>query len=261
MSLHPKDPGISNFVIPQLAEMINILAESDIDSDLLFMGGDLEAATLLDGYRSGLFPMPLEGDQIGWFSPVHRGLFITMERYDGSLPFRITRSLKKSLSKFTFTLNTSFEDVLDNCANPERPGSWITPQIHDAYVNLNRLGWAHSFEVWTIDNGVRVLAGGLYGVAIGGLFAGESMFHHKTDGSKAALLVLVATMVGHGGLIIDTQWQTEHLASMGAISIPRSDYLELLDEALSRPLPYPFATGFAGDISLTLDSGPYVAFN
>lgn len=250
MSLNPRDPGVSNFAIPQLDEIIKILIDPDFNSELIFTGGDLSPATLLSAYRSGLFPMPLDNAQLGWFSPVQRGVFITMTRYDGTLPIRISKSLRKSIRKFRFSLDLNFEEVITRCADPSRSGSWITPAVKQAYLKLHEMGWAHSFETWKTIEGKPRLAGGLYGIAIGGLFAGESMFHDVTDGSKAALVALTSEMVKGGGLLIDTQWNTNHLASMGAITLPRIDYLQLLDEALSRPLPNIFAGGFSGNIEL-----------
>lgn len=251
MSLHPRDPGISNFAIPQLEEMINILVDMNFDSELIFSGGDLSPATLLGAYRSGLFPMPLDNKQLGWFSPQQRGVFITMTRYDGSLPIRVSGSLRKSIRKFSFSQNLAFEEVITRCADPLRSGSWITPTVKQAYLELHEMGWAHSFETWRTIDGESKLAGGLYGIAIGGLFAGESMFHDVTDGSKAALVALTSEMVKGGGLLIDTQWNTAHLASMGAITLSRFDYLNLLEEALSRPLPKLFANAFSGNLKIS----------
>ncbi len=252
MSLNSKDPGISQFAIPELSEMINILASSNFDSDLIFHGGDLSPATLLNAYRSGLFPMPLENRRLGWFCPAQRGVFITVRREDGNLPAHISRSLRKSLDRFSFSINLAFGEVISNCANPERTGSWITAEIKDAYLLLHKMGWAHSFEVWTGKGQTKELAGGLYGVAIGGLFAGESMFHNQTDASKAALIVLISKMVQQGGLVIDTQWNTDHLASMGTETIPRMEYLGLLEAALSLPCPEIFSQPHRGPIDLNL---------
>ncbi len=237
-----------------MGEMINILANSNFSSDLIFHGGDLSPATLLDAYRSGLFPMPLENRNLGWFCPAQRGIFITVRGQDGSLPTHVSRSLRKSIDRFSFSVNLAFDQVISSCANPERTGSWITAEIKDAYIRLHKMGWAHSFEVWTEKAEGRELAGGLYGVAIGGLFAGESMFHNAADASKAALIALMSKMVEQGGILIDTQWNTNHLSSMGAVTIPRIEYLGLLEEALSLPCPEIFAEPNRGPIELNLET-------
>ena len=243
MSLNPRDPGFSKFAVPQIAELIDILVSSNFNSDIIFQGGDLSPATLLAAYRSGLFPMPLEGSKLGWFCPKWRGTFLANTRNMGSIPYQISRSLRKSINRFTYSMDLAFRDVISNCANPQRPGSWITPVIQDAYIRLHELGWAHSFEVWIGQGAQKELVGGLYGVAIGGLFAGESMFHKRSDASKAALAVLISTMLEQGGTLIDTQWMTRHLESLGGLAIPRMEYLHLLDEAISLPLPEIFEKG------------------
>lgn len=243
MTFTPKDPGISRFNIPDLDEMTTLLAEDAFSSDLIFLGGDLAPATLLNGYRSGIFPMPVDDNQIGWFCPQKRGVFLLYGENDKQSPMKISRSLRKSLRKFNYSIDLAFEQVITGCADPARPGGWITPQIQEAYSELFRLGWAHSIEAWIIEDNCRVLAGGLYGISIGGLFAGESMFHSRTDGSKAALYALTSQMAKSGGLLVDAQWQTSHLQSLGAIELPRLDYLDLLKQALSMPLPNLFKLG------------------
>ena len=127
------------------------------------------------------------------------------------------------------TRNHAFNDVIVNCADPRRPSGWIDRSIIDAYNKLHLTGWAHSFEVWDADE----LVGGLYGVRINHFFAGESMFHHATDASKVALVHLVDWLNNTGGQLLDVQWTTEHLVSLGATDIARTDYLELLKDAVS----------------------------
>lgn len=183
-------------------------------------GGDLEPATLISAYRHGLFPMPL-GHRLGWWSPDPRGVI----PLDG---LRVSRSLRRSLSRYDVTVDLVFADVVALCGDPRRPHGWISPPILQAYVELHRLGYAHSVEVWDDD----VLVGGLYGVATAGLFAGESMFHHATDASKVALLALVSVMGDEGMTLLDVQWATDHLQTLGAIEIPRVEYLDLLADAL-----------------------------
>lgn len=194
------------------------------NDDLVAAGADLEPATLVRAYRSGLFPMGIgrTNRQIGWWSPAARGI----------LPLdaiRITRSMRQSARRYTVDINTSFGEVIRACASPTREGVWITRQFIDAYEELHRLGWAHSVEA---RNAEGHLVGGLYGVRIGGFFAGESMFHLAPDASKVALVHLAGAMVAAGMRLLDTQWVTPHLESLGAVEIPRSDYLALLADAL-----------------------------
>jgi leucyl/phenylalanyl-tRNA--protein transferase len=149
---------------------------------------------------------------------------------------RVSRSLRRACARFEVRVDTAFEAVVDGCADPARPGRWITGAVREAYVGLHRLGWAHSVEVWDDDG----LAGGLYGVAVGGLFAGESMFHRRTDASKVAVVGLVDRLRGGGARLLDVQWVTPHLASLGAVDVPRQRYLDLLADAVRQPLPAAF---------------------
>jgi leucyl/phenylalanyl-tRNA--protein transferase len=146
--------------------------------------------------------------------------------------------LRRSLRHFQVCVDTDFAGVVEGCADPSRSGRWITPEIVAAYTELHRLGWAHSIEVMRDGR----LVGGLYGMAIGGLFAGESMFHRETDASKAAIAGLVDIVAADGDArrIIDVQWRTPHLATLGVTDVPRSAYLRLLAAALTAPLPAPF---------------------
>ena len=151
---------------------------------------------------------------------------------------RVTRSMRQSARQFEIRVDTAFADVVAGCADPGREGGWIDDQIVAAYSELHRLGWAHSVEAWRDGE----LAGGLYGVAIGGLFAGESMFSRARDASKVALMGLVDLLSDEHAdrRLLDTQWQTPHLATLGVIEIPRSDYLTRLERALDLPLPAAF---------------------
>jgi leucyl/phenylalanyl-tRNA--protein transferase len=148
----------------------------------------------------------------------------------------VSRSLRRSLRRFEIRIDTAFDEVIEACADPRRPHGWISPDIRFAYRRLYELGWVHSVEAWDEDGG---LAGGLYGVAIGGLFAGESMFHRRTDASKAALAGLVGLLREDGDTarLLDVQWMTPHLASLGAVEVARKEYLDLLADAVSRRLP------------------------
>lgn len=202
--------------------------------DLIGVGADLEPGTLLAAYRSGIFPMglgPRGGGVMGWWSPDPRGVLFPRD-------LRVSRSLRRSVRTFEFRVDTAFEEVVDACAAPGRTGRWITPSIARAYGELHRLGWAHSVETWRDGE----LVGGLYGVAIGGLFAGESMFHRVTDASKAALVHLVGLVSPTDGLI-DVQWRTDHLATLGVTEVTRTAYLRLVRDALDRSLPRAFSDG------------------
>jgi leucyl/phenylalanyl-tRNA--protein transferase len=198
--------------------------------DLIALGADLQPGTLLAAYRTGVFPMPLAADAtIGWFSPVERAVL----PLDG---MHVTRSMRRAARRYAVTIDSVFADVVKGCADPAREGGWIDGPMTEAYVRLHELGWAHSIEVWADDG---VLAGGLYGVAIGGLFCGESMFHRRRDASKVALMALVDLLRADGrpDRLLDVQWVTPHLASLGVVVVGRSTYLRLLARALAAPLP------------------------
>ena len=188
---------------------------------LVAVGADLEPATLLAAYRSGLFPMPFGRRRVGWWSPDPRGVL----PLDG---LHVSRSLRRSCTRFEVMFDTSFETVVRRCADPSRPHGWINDEIIRAYVRLHDLGWAHSVEAWLDGE----LVGALYGVRIGGLFAGESMFHSATDASKVALVTLVQWLRDTEGELLDVQWRTDHLATLGVIEIPRHEYLRRLAAAV-----------------------------
>ena len=230
----PVEPPPSKWTFPDPARAA--------DGEVVGLGGDLEPGTLLAAYRAGIFPMPLGRRRLAWWSPEPRGIL----PLDG---LHFARRLRRSDRRFEIRVDTAFAQVVEACADPRRPGAWIDPAIRAAYVRLHRLGWAHSVEAWSADG---ELAGGLYGVAIGGLFAGESMFHRATDASKVALLHLVELLsAGEGGTeaaaragrLLDVQWCTEHLASLGAVEVSRERYGEMLEEALRLPLPAAFRGG------------------
>jgi leucyl/phenylalanyl-tRNA--protein transferase len=193
-------------------------------SDLVAVGGDLAPATLIAAYRQGVFPMIVTGmpDTLGWWSPDPRGII----PLDG---LRVTKSMRQSAKRFEMRIDTCFVDVMRACGDPSREDGWITEPFIDAYTRLHALGWAHSVEAFDRDGR---LAGGLYGVRIGRLFAGESMFHHQRDASKVALMALVELMRVSGMSLLDVQWQTDHLASLGAIAISRREYLARVADAV-----------------------------
>lgn len=217
----PADPPSTSWVFPDPTEA---------DDDLVAVGADLEPATVLAAYRAGLFPMPLEqmpAQAMAWWSPMRRGVL----PLDG---LRVTRSMRQSAKRFSVTVDESFEQVLAGCADTSRDGAWIDEQVTAAYRRLHDLGWVHSVEVW---DGAE-LAGGLYGVAVAGLFAGESMFHRQRDASKVALMALVDLLSdGTDGRLLDVQWATPHLVSLGVVELERAAYLVALRRALAVPLP------------------------
>lgn len=192
------------------------------------VGGDLEPGTLLEAYRSGLFPMRLRpGGPLGWWSPDPRGIL----PLDGLV---VHRSLRRSVRRFQTTVDAAFGEVMAGCSRGRPEDDWIDDTFVAAYTRLHELGWAHSVEVWTPGPEPR-LVGGLYGVAVGGLFAGESMFHRERDASKVALVELVGRLRAGGGVLLDVQWCTPHLASLGAVEVSRREYLRLLADAVAHP--------------------------
>jgi leucyl/phenylalanyl-tRNA--protein transferase len=195
------------------------------DGDLIAVGGDLEPATLINAYRRGIFPMEVSALQgaLGWWSPNPRGI-VPLDH------LRVTKSMRQSARRFDIRIDTCFADVMRACGDPSREDGWITGEFIAAYTTLHQLGWAHSVEVFDREG---QLAGGLYGLRINGLFAGESMFHARRDASKVALMALVDLMRDSGMALLDVQWCTEHLASLGAIEVARVQYLTLLADALA----------------------------
>ena len=196
---------------------------------LTFFGSNWDPETLVAAYSAGLFPMPYEIDgqesAIGWWSPHSRAVF-----YPGEI--HVSRSLRAAQRKFRVTVDRDFESVIRACGNPDRESGWINEDVIFAFVALHNLGVAHSVEVWDKDD---QLAGGLYGVEIGGIFAGESMFHIAKDASKVALAHLGELLNDGNGRVIDTQWMTNHLESMGAKPIERWEYCGILPKLLAIP--------------------------
>jgi len=225
----PTEPPSTGWVFPD----VSVPPEAGGPDDLVGAGADLEPGTLLAAYRHGLFPMPGSPDDAAmlWWSPVERGV----------LPLhglRVSRSLRQSVRRMEIRVDTAFAEVVDACADPRRDGAWIDSRILEAYTRLHELGWAHSVEAW--QDGA--LVGGLYGIALGGLFAGESMFHRVRDASKVALVALVDLLRDEHAdrRVLDVQWPTEHLASLGVVTVPRPSYLEMLRRAADVPLPAAF---------------------
>lgn len=190
----------------------------------LAYGGDLEPETLLDAYTHGIFPWPDEGGRLWWWSPDPRAIL----PLDG---FHASRSLRRTLrsGRFRCTEDTAFTQVVRSCA--ERPeGTWIVPALARAFQRMHELGHAHSVEVWDADGR---LVGGLYGLAVGGAFMAESMFHRADDASKVALWHLTERLRAREFALLDVQLPTEHLASLGAVTVSRAAYLQKLQRALA----------------------------
>ncbi len=197
---------------------------TDRDDEIVAIGADLEPGTLLAAYRRGLFPMNA-GRVLAWWSPDPRGVI----PLDG---FHCSRTLRRVTAHFDVRVDSAFTDVMVGCADPSRPHGWIDRAFLDAYTRLHDMGWAHSVEVWQDD----VLVGGLYGVRIGRLFAGESMFHRVTDASKVACWATVELLKLDGATLFDVQWTTPHLRSLGAVDVDRAVYLRLLASATMEPV-------------------------
>jgi leucyl/phenylalanyl-tRNA--protein transferase len=193
----------------------------------------IPADLLVSAYASGWFPMADDRGEIRWYSPDPRGI-IPLDGFH--VPSRLARVVRRGT--FRIEIDRAFGDVIRACADAERdpddPGSWISPEIIESYCALHDAGVAHSVEAWHEGR----LAGGLYGVALGGAFFGESMFHRVTDASKVALVALVDRLRSLGYVLLDTQWTTEHLRQFGAIEIPRRRYLKLLAESLDLPCAF-----------------------
>lgn len=202
------------------------------------MGCDFSAGTLLLAYRNGIFPWP-HGEQqepddaaplVLWFSPEPRAIFPLEE------PAHWSRSLRRTLRvhPYEVTLDEAFGEVMRHCGETRAEGTWIIPELVAGYERLHQLGWAHSVEVWETSAAGRTLVGGIYGVAIGGMFAGESMFHSRTDTSKIAFATMAEKLRASGFTLFDVQVLTSHLASLGCIEVPRAEYLLRLKSALTR---------------------------
>jgi leucyl/phenylalanyl-tRNA---protein transferase len=211
-ALNPRD---RNQPFPDVREAL------EEPNGLLAVGGCLSVRRLQNAYRNGIFPWFGEDEPILWWSPDPR-LVLFPER------LKISRSLRQRLRRgdFRFSYDRRFDEVVDACAAPREgaKGTWITAEIKRAYREFHRSGFAHSFEAWQDDR----LVGGLYGVAMGQVFFGESMFHRVSDASKAAFVFAVSSLQSWGYVMIDCQVHTEHLASLGAESLPRSRFMELL---------------------------------
>jgi leucyl/phenylalanyl-tRNA--protein transferase len=196
------------------------------DADgIVGVGADLDVETLVAAYHRGIFPWPHVGVPLPWFSPDPRAV-LAPDR------FHVSRSLWRTLLRcgWTTTVDVDPEAVITACGERSE-GTWITEGMRDAYLELAALGWVRSVEVWAGED----LVGGVYGVQVGGIVTGESMFHRRPDASKVALLDLCTRFRAAGGLVVDVQVQTEHLRSLGAVEVPREDFLRLLEREAGRP--------------------------
>ncbi len=217
----PIEPDPPRWVLPDLWDMPE-------GQEMVALGADLSPGMLLAGYRTGLFAMP-DGAEIGWWSPDPRGVLLPGQVH-------VSRSLRRALGRFQVSIDRAFPEVVAACADPRRPHGWISGAYERSYRVLHGLGWAHSIEVWDADGH---LAGGLFGVEVGGLFAAESKFHVHTDASKVAVVALADLLAADRDprRVVDVQWRTEHLATLGAVEVPRATYLTALPAALAcRPV-------------------------
>ena len=219
----PTQVGPSRWAMPTAS-----LADED---GVVGVGADLAPATLVAAYRDGIFPWPHADLPLPWFSPDPRALIDTDDVH-------VSRSLRRTLrrSGWTTTLDHAFDAVVDGCAHGREEGTWISGEMAAAYARLHELGWAHSLEVWDGDE----LVGGIYGVLVGGVLTGESMFHRRDDASKVGLVDLCARLHEGGASWLDCQLPTPHLATMGAWTEPRTAFVERL--AGVRDLPVRLTT-------------------
>lgn len=205
----------------------------------LAWGGDLAPGTLIEAYRSGIFPWPTDDGPLWWWSPDPRAV-VPMHG------LHVSRSLRRTLRHggLRCTSDVAFAAVVDGCADRPGEGTWITPRMRRAYVALHRAGCAHSVEVWDTGGG---LVGGLYGVAVGQVFCGESMFHRVDDASKVAMVATMRILEAGGFVLFDVQLPTPHLTSMGAVEMPRGAFLDVLAAVRDTPCPWP-VTAARGDL-------------
>jgi leucyl/phenylalanyl-tRNA--protein transferase len=221
----PIEPPASRFLFPDARRGVG-------PHGVVCVGGDFAPGTLLSAYRRGIFPWPVSGELVPWCSPDPRAILPLDE------PPRWSRSLRRTLRRgvFRVTVDVAFEEVMDGCGDRDE-GTWITPALAAGYRELHALGWAHSVEVWNAASGE--LVGGIYGLAIGAMFAGESMFHRETDASKVAFASLAERLFAAGYRFLDAQQMTPHLASLGCIDVPRPDLLRKLRAALVEERSFP----------------------
>jgi leucyl/phenylalanyl-tRNA--protein transferase len=215
-------------------------------AEVLAVGSDFRPGTMLAAYARGIFPWPDGSGTVPWCSMLRRAIFPIEEEPHWS------RSLRRTLrvTSLVCTLDESFREVVEACGDERPEARWIIPSYVEGFVRLHALGWAHSVEIWETGGAPgaeRELVGGIYGVAVGGFFAGESMFHRRTDASKIAFATLVRALRASGFELFDAQVMNPHLESLGCVPIPRREYLDRLDRAVAR-----------GPVRLAL-AGPHIA--
>jgi leucyl/phenylalanyl-tRNA--protein transferase len=200
------------------------------DAQVVALGADFRAGTLLEAYRHGIFPWPDSRGRVPWCSMDPRAVFPLQA------PPHWSRSLRRTLriTPFECTLDEAFREVVTACGDERPDARWIIPPYVRAYAGLHASGWAHSVEVWERSGPARELVGGIYGVAVGALFAGESMFHRRTDASKIAFATLVAALRASGFELFDVQVMNPHLDSLGCVEMGRDEYLDAVDRAVAR---------------------------
>jgi leucyl/phenylalanyl-tRNA--protein transferase len=202
---------------------------------------DCSVDRLIEAYRFGIFPWPAAPEVVPWCCPPERAVFPL------TAPLHWSRSLLRSMRKkpFRVTVDRAFEQVIDACGHRDG-GTWITPELREGFLELHRQGWTHSLEVWNTSTGA--LAGGIYGIALGGFFAGESMFHRETDASKVAFASLMTRLKAAGYELFDAQIMTSHLESLGCVPVPRDEYLAKLERALLLERDFPVDTNEASGV-------------
>jgi len=206
-----------------------VLPEFASPEGIVGVGGDLRPNSLIEAYSHGIFPWFNPGDPIIWWSPDPRAIF---DLQNFHVPRRLAATIKQK--KFRTTVDTQFRAVMEGCASDREEGTWVTSEMIEAYTELHERGDAHSLEVW-LDH---ELVGGIYGIAVGGFFAGESMFHRARDASKVALVTLLTRLRDRGFELFDTQILNDHTAQFGAVEIPRSEYLQCLAHAVRKPVGF-----------------------
>lgn len=221
----PVEPPVSRFVFPSAKRGVG-------PQGIICLGGDFAPGTLLAAYRQGIFPWPVSPKLVPWCSPDPRAV-LPLEQ-----PPEFARSLHRAMrvKPFRVTVNKAFPEVIQSCGDREE-GTWITDDLFRGFCELHHLGWAHSVEVWNIHSGA--LVGGIYGLAVGSVFAGESMFHRETDASKVAFASLANRLHGAGFRLLDAQQMTPHLATLGCRPMPRLEFLDVLAYAANEKRTFP----------------------
>jgi len=221
----PIEPPVSRFVFPSARRGVG-------PQGIICLGGDFAPGTLLAAYRQGIFPWPVSPKLVPWCSPDPRAVLLLDQ------PPHFSRSLRRAMrtKPFRVTVDQAFSRVIDSCGDREE-GTWITDELRQGFCELHELGWAHSVEVWNIPTGE--LVGGIYGLAVGAMFAGESMFHRETDASKVAFASLAERLHGAGFRFLDAQQMTPHLESLGCRPVSRGQFLDMVAYSANETRSFP----------------------